>query len=188
MDLKLYRKKRHFDQTPEPRGSDEQEAGPELRYVIQKHAASHLHYDFRLELNGVLVSWAVPKGPCLDPSIKRLAVHVEDHPLEYGDFEGNIPKGHYGAGTVIIWDTGTWVPTDKNPQHAYSKGSLSFILKGKKLKGKWKLVHMFRNPKTWLLIKVKDDYARSLAEYDVTLKKPDSAVSHLSLEDVAKQA
>src|SRR5438445_6868460 len=120
MTLSKYKKKRNFDQTPEPKGKilkrkvKKNKTSPFL-YFIQEHDSSHLHYDFRLELNGVLLSWAVPKGPCLDPDVKRLAVHVEDHPIEYGSFEGTIPKGQYGGGTVMLWDTGKWIPEDNNP-------------------------------------------------------------------------
>lgn len=135
MTLEVYRKKRNF--------------------VIQKHAASHLHYDFRLELQGVLKSWAIPKGPSLDPHVKRLAVHVEDHPLAYGSFEGIIPKGEYGAGTVEIWDKGEWEPLDRDPVAAYKKGSLKFKLHGKKLHGEWRLIALKNNPKNWLLFTIK---------------------------------
>src|SRR5580693_9673896 len=141
MPLETYRKKRDFSRTPEPKGSPR--GAPKkkrgLRYVIQKHAASRLHYDFRLELDGVLKSWAVPKGPSLDPGEKRLAVHVEDHPLDYGAFEGVIPEGEYGGGTVLLWDRGTWIPADPDPDVAYRKGSLKFTLSGEKLHGKWAL-------------------------------------------------
>src|SRR6478609_8553507 len=141
MGLSLYRRKRRFSRTPEPRGRRRSSARPKtgLSYSIQKHAATRLHYDFRLELNGVLLSWAVPKGPCLDPTVKRLAVHVEDHPLSYGSFEGVIPKGHYCCGALMLWDKGEWINTYKNVKKAYAKGDLNFTLKGKKLKGKWKL-------------------------------------------------
>src|SRR5579863_3124511 len=113
MGLAGYQRKRDFKKTPEPKAVESKKNG--RSYVIQKHAASHLHYDFRLELNGVLKSWAVPKGPCLDPSVKRLAMHVEDHPLEYGNFEGIIPKGQYGGGTVMLWDQGEWLSEDADP-------------------------------------------------------------------------
>ena len=133
---------------------------------MQKHAASHLHYDFRLELDGVLLSWAVPKGPSLDPADKRLAMHVEDHPLEYGGFEGVIPKGEYGGGTVMVWDRGTWTP-EGDPVQGYAKGQLKFTLDGEKLKGGWVLVRTRGSKyggktgdKAWLLIKERDDYAR----------------------------
>src|SRR4051794_17141766 len=130
MALEEYRRKRDFRRTAEPRG-ETHSAGPALSYVIQKHAASHLHYDFRLELDGVLKSWAVPKGPSLDPEVKRLAVHVEDHPLEYGGFEGIIPRGEYGGGTVMVWDRGMWEP-EGDAGKAYRKGHLRFTLHGEK--------------------------------------------------------
>src|ERR1700761_6514589 len=138
MGLTEYRRKRNFRVTSEPRGGRPSEHR-RLSFVIQKHAASHLHYDFRLELDGVLKSWAVPKGPSLDPDVKRLAMQVEDHPLEYGGFEGIIPQGEYGGGTVMLWDRGTWEPVD-DPQGGYRKGSLKFALHGEKLKGGWMLV------------------------------------------------
>src|SRR5204862_4582440 len=129
-------------------------------YVIQKHAASLLHYDFRLELDGVLLSWAVPKGPCLDPAQKRLAVHVEDHPVEYGKFEGTIPQGEYGGGTVLLWDRGTWEPVE-DPHEGYRQGKLKFKLHGQKLRGGWVLVrrHSRSAPddKNWLLMKQRDE-------------------------------
>src|SRR5262245_53596344 len=125
MSLTSYRQKRKFDKTPEPAGKAGGKAG--FSYVVQKHDASHLHYDFRLELDGVLKSWAVPKGPSLDPTIKRLAVHVEDHPVEYGGFEGTIPKGQYGGGTVMLWDRGTWEPVG-DAQADYRSGKLKFVL------------------------------------------------------------
>ena len=158
MPLKKYRKKRSFDLTAEPKGAKLKKCrNKERLFVIQEHHASHLHYDFRLELNGVLLSWAVPKGPSFDPKIKRLAVHVEDHPIEYGSFHGTIPKGQYGAGRVKIWDKGTWVPEDKNPTKSYHQGKLEFILKGKKCRGQWKLIRMHNDDKHWLLIKGNDD-------------------------------
>src|SRR3954468_10046499 len=125
MPLELYHKKRNFRNTPEPKGRVHAKKQQSLRFVIQKHAASHLHYDFRLELDGVLLSWAVPKGPSLDPNDKRLAMHVEDHPIEYGDFEGVIPPKQYGAGTVMLWDRGVWIPKE-DPRAGYAKGKLKF--------------------------------------------------------------
>src|SRR5919106_824504 len=136
MDLKEYHRKRDFKKTAEPRGK--KLAGKGFSYVIQKHAATRLHYDFRLELGGVLLSWAVPKGPSLDPSQKRLAVEVEDHPLEYAKFEGRIPEGEYGAGEVIVWDRGTWTPLG-DPHEGLKSGNLKFELNGKKLQGSWVL-------------------------------------------------
>src|ERR1700752_1206078 len=131
MGLTEYRRKRHFQRTPEPAGKKHRKGGHS--FVVQKHAARHLHYDFRLELDGVLKSWAIPKGPSLDPTVKRLAMHVEDHPVEYGAFEGVIPKGQYGGGTVMLWDQGNWISEDKDPGEAYQKGNMTFELNGKKL-------------------------------------------------------
>src|SRR5512143_2505161 len=139
MRLERYREKRNFRTTPEPRGRVARSAATGLRYVVQKHAASHLHYDFRLEHDGVLLSWAVPKGPSLNPDDKRLAMHVEDPPLEYGDFEGIIPPHQYGSGTVMVWDRGTWQPVG-DPGEGYRKGHLKFTLDGEKLKGGFALV------------------------------------------------
>ena len=185
MFLQKYRKKRNFTRSSEPYGSIKK--NKQLIYIIQKHAASHLHYDLRLELNGVLKSWAIPKGPSLDSSIKRLAVHVEDHPIEYAKFEGIIPKGEYGGGTVMVWDKGTWVSENADANSAYKKGHLSFILKGKKLKGAWNLVQIKNNPKNWLFIKVKDKYARSEKQYDLTQEKPNSVISRRSLQGITKK-
>src|SRR5436853_730828 len=136
MSLREYKRKRHFNRTPEPAGKVAKKSGHS--YVIQKHRASHLHYDFRLQIDGVLKSWAVPKGPSLDPSVKRLAMHVEDHPIEYGSFEGTIPEGQYGAGTVMVWDRGTWEPQG-DPEQEYRQGKLHFTLHGEKLRGEWVL-------------------------------------------------
>ena len=166
--LKTYREKRDFRNTAEPEGAV---AGSQSghRYLIQKHDATRLHFDFRLEHDGVLMSWAVTRGPSYDPHEKRLAVHVEDHPLEYGDFEGTIPKGNYGGGTVMLWDEGTWEPVG-DPDAALAKGDFKFILHGERLKGKWVLVRM-KGSRTgkyakadakhdnWLLIKERDEYA-----------------------------
>src|SRR3954468_3166353 len=138
--LTAYRAKRDFKATPEPRGAVATR-GTGLAFVIQKHAATRLHYDFRLELDGTLKSWAVPKGPSLDPADKRMAVHVEDHPIDYGRFEGTIPKGQYGAGQVIVWDNGTWEPVG-DARAGYRAGKLKFRLNGKKLHGGWTLVRM----------------------------------------------
>ncbi len=184
MSLKKYNTKRDFDKTSEPLGKKEKplKSNPR-RYVIQKHAASHLHYDFRLEMNGVLKSWAIPKGPCLDPKVKRLAVQVEDHPLPYGSFEGLIPKGQYGGGAVMLWDNGTWEEI-KEPKKGINKGNLSFILKGKKLKGKWELVQIKSDPKNWLLIKSDDKQAKALSDFDITEEKPLSIVSKKSMDEI----
>src|SRR5690348_4132884 len=141
--LSTYRAKRDFSRTAEPSGSGAVAPSPRLRFVVQKHAARRLHYDFRLELDGVFKSWAVTKGPSLDPHDKRLAVEVEDHPLEYGDFEGTIPKGQYGGGTVLLWDRGTWVPNgDLTPQQQIAKGHLEFALEGERLHGRWMLIRL----------------------------------------------
>ncbi len=163
--LKTYRQKRDFTKTQEPSGAREVVPAEHLRYVIQKHAASHLHWDLRLELNGVFKSWAVTKGPSIDPADKRLAVEVEDHPLDYGDFEGTIPKGEYGGGTVQMWDRGFWAPQGpKKPEDALKSGELKFVLVGERLKGSFVLVRLWKNRgrdtrKNWLLIKHKDEYA-----------------------------
>ncbi|HLO99212.1 MAG TPA: DNA polymerase ligase N-terminal domain-containing protein [Fimbriimonas sp.] len=155
--LSKYKEKRNFEATPEPRNFKSKNEG--RSYVIQKHDASRLHYDFRLEHDGVLLSWAVPKGPSLDPALKRLAVHVEDHPVSYGTFAGTIPKGNYGAGTVEIWDSGTWTPEGDVDQMMQS-GSLKFILHGSRLQGKWALVKMkTQEENQWLLIKERDEFA-----------------------------
>ncbi|WP_442808614.1 DNA ligase D [Trinickia soli] len=191
--LETYRNKRRFDDTPEPAGAERarrakraatnRDAGPALSYLIQEHHARRLHYDFRLELDGTLKSWAVPKGPCLDPSVKRLAVHVEDHPVEYGSFEGEIPPGNYGAGTVIVWDRGTWEPAGgvEQARKAYAAGKLKFTLHGKKLHGGWALVRSGMrgsgDKEQWLLIKERDDEARPESEYDVIAQAPGSALS-----------
>ncbi len=177
-----YNRKRDFGITGEPAG--ESPAGKRnasaLSFVIQKHAARNLHYDFRLELDGVLLSWAVPKGPSLDPSQKRLAVHVEDHPLSYGGFEGSIPAGQYGAGDVIVWDRGIWQPHD-DPHKAYAAGKLKFSLVGEKLAGDWTLVRTrlkgSGDKEQWLLIKEKDQQARPSAEYDIVAAQPASVLS-----------
>ena len=161
MALEIYRKKRKFDVTSEPRGRKVTRRGND--YVIQKHAARRLHYDLRLELAGVMKSWAVTRGPSLDPAEKRLAVHVEDHPIEYNTFEGTIPQGEYGGGTVMIWDRGRWFP-EGDPHKGYAKGHLEFTLDGEKLHGRWHLVRMRTRDKdrheNWLLIKGKDEDAR----------------------------
>jgi bifunctional non-homologous end joining protein LigD len=160
VSLALYRRKREFADTPEPRGRARRSAR-RLSFVIQRHAATRLHYDFRLEQDGVLRSWAVPKEPKPIPGEKRLAVHVEDHPLDYGRFEGVIPEGHYGAGKVVIWDRGWWEPVG-DPRAAYRKGSLKFILHGRRLRGGWALVRMRPRDgerggkENWLLIKERD--------------------------------
>lgn len=191
--LETYRNKRRFHATPEPSGAERARrakrvapsrgVGPALSYLIQEHHARRLHYDFRLEMDGTLKSWAVPKGPCLDPSVKRLAVHVEDHPVEYGTFEGEIPPGNYGAGTVIVWDRGTWEPAGgiEQARKAYEAGKLKFTLHGKKLHGGWALVRSGMrgsgDKEQWLLIKERDEEARPQSEYDVVAQQPGSALS-----------
>jgi bifunctional non-homologous end joining protein LigD len=190
--LKKYRSKRNFDITTEPSGEERTQTSSKkaLAYVIQKHQASHLHYDFRLEWNGVLLSWAIPKGPSLDPSVKRLAAAVEDHPLAYGTFEGVIPEGEYGGGTVMLWDHGTWTPEDPDVDAALRKGELKFSLNGKKLKGSWVLIRTkggfggSRKPQ-WLLIKHRDRYAST---EDVLAKKPRSVSSNRLLAQIARDS
>ncbi|MDI9817582.1 MULTISPECIES: DNA ligase D [unclassified Legionella] len=185
MGLNLYHQKRNFNNTPEPKG--QMHRGKDYRFIIQKHAASHLHYDFRLELDGVLKSWAVPKGPCLDPKVKRLAVHVEDHPVEYGSFEGIIPKGQYGGGTVMLWDQGKWEPLDEDPGKAYEKGHLRIRLNAEKLNGRWDLIRFKQeDDKSWFLIKYKDEFAKPLADYDITQEEPDSVLTGQSIEEIAE--
>lgn len=147
-----------------------------------------MHYDLRLEMDGVLKSWAVPKGPSLDPTQKRLAVHVEDHPIEYGNFEGIIPEGEYGGGTVMLWDTGIWIPQVENAHKAYQDGNLTFELKGKKLRGLWKLIRIKTTPKNWLLIKIKDNYARAENEYSITQDKTKSVKSRRTMAGIATHA
>ncbi|HWC45139.1 MAG TPA: DNA polymerase ligase N-terminal domain-containing protein, partial [Casimicrobiaceae bacterium] len=188
MGLELYRKKRNFETTPEPEGRVHARGSRDPVFVIQKHAASHLHYDFRLEHNGVLLSWAVPKGPSLDPRDKRLAMHVEDHPIEYGDFEGVIPPKQYGSGTVLLWDRGTWEPQG-DVDAGYRQGKLKFVLHGEKLHGGWMLVKShggkYDGEKSWLLIKENDEYARAGPDGHVVETEPDSVASGRSLEAIA---
>lgn len=192
MGLERYREKRDFRTTPEPRGRVARGKAKALAFVIQKHAASHLHYDFRLELNGVLLSWAVPKGPSLDPHDKRLAMHVEDHPLEYGGFEGIIPPHQYGSGTVMVWDRGTWSPIG-DPDAWYAKGHLKFELDGEKLKGRWALIRTHGSKyggksgkQAWLLIKESDAYAKEGPAAQIVDRAPDSVVSGRDLEAIAR--
>ncbi len=187
VSLTKYREKRDFTASPEPKGSSRSKSSAkDLSFVVQKHQASHLHYDFRLEWNGVLLSWAVPKGPSLDPTVKRLAMPVEDHPLEYGGFEGVIPEGQYGGGTVMVWDRGYWVPEVPDVDEALRAGQLKFSLYGRKLKGSWALVRTVigGSPRTkWLLIKHRDGYASTK---DIAVEKPRSAISKQLLADIAK--
>src|SRR3954466_11119668 len=183
MPLEEYKRKRNFQKTPEPEGK----VAPkheERFFCVQKHLASHLHYDFRLEHNGVLLSWAVPKGPSLDPKTKRLAMHVEDHPVAYGEFEGVIPEG-YGAGIVMLWDKGTWTPESEDVDAAIKKGDLKFTLDGVKLKGSWVLVRT-RGPayaasRSWLLIKHRDDWSGPV---DIASFAPRSFKSEGDFEDI----
>jgi bifunctional non-homologous end joining protein LigD len=187
MTLETYNEKRHFRRTREPRGRVKKTRGG-FAYVIQKHAASHLHYDFRLELDGVLLSWAVPKGPSLDPRDKRLAMQVEDHPVEYGGFEGTIPEGEYGGGTVMLWDRGTWEP-EGDPRRDYERGRLTFTLHGEKLKGKWHLVRSRggRGERTpWLLFKGADDEARR-SDGKIVDAMPASVATGRSLDEIAAE-
>jgi bifunctional non-homologous end joining protein LigD len=189
MPLNEYRKKRDFKVSPEPSGEKTApKAKSSLIYVIQKHRASHLHYDFRLEYRGTLLSWAIPKGPSLDPSVKRLAMRVEDHPVEYANFEGVIPEGEYGGGTVMIWDQGTWTPESPDIAAALEKGDLKFTLHGKKLKGSWVLVRTrgygSSSKTSWLLIKHRDEFAAP--GVDITQEMPRSAVSNRLLAEIAR--
>lgn len=190
--LVCYRSMRDFSATAEPRGNGGHGTRPGtvgLHFVVQKHAARQLHYDFRLEWNGVLKSWAVAKGPSYFPGNKRLAVHVEDHPLEYGSFEGTIPKGQYGGGAVMVWDIGTWIPVG-DPERGLCEGHLKFELKGKKLKGSWALVRMHGRAdrsgrENWLLIKEKDDFARQESEPAIVDEAPDSALTKRTIDQIA---
>lgn len=186
--LKTYRAKRDFKITAEPSGARRVEKAPHLRYVIQKHAATRLHYDLRLELDGVFRSWAVTKGPSLNPKDKRLAVETEDHPLDYGDFEGTIPKGEYGGGAVMIWDRGYWAAQSADPAKALAKGELKFVLSGDKLRGGFVLVRMSRREgekrDNWLLIKHRDEYSIEDEEEEL-LANARSVASSRSMEEIA---
>jgi len=208
MGLREYQRKRNFGRTPEPAaaspaatdgraGAKAKPAAPQSlaqattpagAFVVQKHDASRLHYDFRLELDGVLKSWAVPKGPCLDPTEKRLAVQTEDHPLEYTEFEGVIPEGSYGGGTMMVWDLGRWSPLG-DAHRDYLAGKLKFRLEGQKLRGAWMLVRMPGNgakgKANWLLFKERDSEARPLAEGDILAEMPFSASTGRSLDEIA---
>jgi bifunctional non-homologous end joining protein LigD len=197
MPLTKYRTKRDFKVTSEPKGdagkdtplARKQALKDSLIFVVQKHQASHLHYDFRLEWGGVLLSWAIPKGPSLDPSVKRLAMAVEDHPLEYAKFEGIIPEGQYGGGTVMVWDQGTWEP-ETDIESGLRNGELKFSLDGKKLRGSWALIRTKGGPAkteraSWLLIKHRDRYASAS---DVVTDKPRSVVSRRLMAGIATAA
>jgi DNA ligase D-like protein (predicted polymerase)/DNA ligase D-like protein (predicted 3'-phosphoesterase) len=184
--LAPYRGKRDFKQTPEPRaGGRRPRRSAALSFVVQKHHASQLHYDFRLELDGTLKSWAVPKGPCLDPKVKRMAVQVEDHPISYAGFEGTIPPKQYGAGSVIVWDRGEWA-AEGDARQGLAEGKLKFELRGAKLRGHWTLVRMHgkhERQEPWLLIKERDREARPLAQFDVVEAEPDSVLSGRGVDD-----
>jgi bifunctional non-homologous end joining protein LigD len=193
--LEEYRKKRNFRRTPEPRGKgapSPRTRAPRtrrkgLRFVVQKHSASRLHYDLRLELDGVLKSWAVPKGPSLVPGERRLAVEVEDHPLEYGEFEGTIPKGEYGGGSVLLWDRGVW-SSQENPRDGLNQGRLKFELDGEKLHGSWMLVRVKfgeGGKPSWLLIKERDRFARDGTSKSVVDARPESVVTGRTIEEIA---
>jgi bifunctional non-homologous end joining protein LigD len=183
-----YNAKRDFTRTAEPTGKVPKPRGKTLHFVIQKHAASHLHYDFRLELDGVMKSWAVPKGPSLDPSVRRLAMEVEDHPIAYNTFEGTIPQGEYGGGTVMLWDRGTYEAADDEGPAAlrsgYEKGELRFVVHGKRLRGGFVLARLRRPGRPqWLLIKRRDQYADP--ERDVTAEEMTSVATRRSMEEIA---
>jgi bifunctional non-homologous end joining protein LigD len=182
MPLKEYRAKRNFSVSPEPKGEARPKTRPthERFFCVQKHLASHLHYDFRLEHDGVLLSWAVPKGPSLDPKVKRLAMKVEDHPIEYGDFEGVIPEG-YGMGIVMLWDQGSWEPLVDDVDAALNKGDLKLRLNGVKLKGSWALIRTGGDGRSWLLLKHRDEWAGPL---DITTFAPLSVKSGGDLTDI----
>jgi bifunctional non-homologous end joining protein LigD len=178
--LSEYKKKRKFDKTPEP-GPTKKKTKTGRMFVVQKHRATQLHYDFRLEADGVLKSWAVPKGPSLDPKVKRLAMQVEDHPVDYAKFEGVIPEGEYGGGTVMVWDFGTYEPETENVSEALRKGELKFTLNGEKLKGGWVLVRT--NGRQWLLMKHRDYYT---TEEEVTEIAPASILTRRMLAEIAE--
>jgi len=187
--LAEYKRKRDFSKTAEPEGKPTRTRGRGLHFVVQKHAASHLHYDFRLELDGVMKSWAVPKGPSYDPSVKRLAMEVEEHPIEYNTFEGTIPKGQYGGGTVMLWDRGTYEPEagggEETLREGYKRGDLKFVMHGERLLGGWVLVRLKR-PGTrsqWLLIKHRDEYATS--KVDVTEAVQTSVATGRTMDEIA---
>jgi len=181
--LAEYNRKRRFDVTPEPPGKAGKKRARVLEFVVQKHRASHLHYDFRIEHQGVMLSWAVAKGPSLDPHVRRLAMMTEPHPMDYNDFEGVIPEREYGGGTVMIWDRGTWEPETTDVGAALARGELKFRLRGRKLKGSWVLVRT-RN-RQWLLIKHRDRYAST---EDVTQTRPLSVVSRRTMAGIARAA
>lgn len=180
MSLDRYHKRRDFSKIKEPVGKILK--SKQSRFFIQKHAASHLHYDFRLEIEGVLKSQAVPKGPSLDPKAKRLAILVEDHPLDYGNFEGIIPKRQYGGGTVLVWDKGSWTSLDEKPLEALQKGHLRFELKGKKLLGRWDLIRLKKEKNSWFLVKYDDRFANKTK--DITEDAPLSVLSDRTIDQI----
>jgi bifunctional non-homologous end joining protein LigD len=197
--LAEYRRKRDFKKTREPSGGGAATAvrparkkrAPTLRFVVQKHEASHLHFDFRLELDGVMKSWAVPKGPSYDPSVRRLAMEVEDHPIEYNKFEGTIPQGEYGGGTVMLWDRGTYEAEDgggiESLREGYTRGDLKFVLHGERLRGGWVLVRMKRPGRPqWLLIKHRDELATK--SRDVVEEETTSVATGRTMEEIARGA
>ena len=187
--LAEYNRKRDFTRTAEPAGKVPKRKGSVLQFVIQKHEASHLHFDFRLELNGVMKSWAVPKGPSLDPAVKRLAMEVEDHPISYNTFEGTIPEGEYGGGTVMLWDRGTYEAEDgggvESLREGYRRGDLKITLHGKRLEGSWVLVRMRRPGRPqWLLIKHEDEHADP--GRDIVAEMKTSVASRRTMESIAR--
>jgi len=185
MGLEAYRRKRNLRKTPEPQGSHIVEF--KQYFVVQKHQASHLHYDFRLQVAGVLKSWAIPKGPSTDPSYRRLAIQVEDHPIEYKGFEGVIPSGEYGGGTVMIWDCGSYEPLEeKDPRKSIEEGSIRFRLHGKKLKGGFALIKTGyqKNRNAWLLVKENDTFARK--GYEIVKEQVKSCKTGLTLEEIGR--
>jgi bifunctional non-homologous end joining protein LigD len=188
--LERYNEKRDFTRTAEPKGR-KAKARSKLRFVVQKHAASHLHFDFRLELDGVMKSWAVPKGPSYDPTVKRLAMEVEDHPIEYNKFEGTIPKGQYGGGTVMIWDRGTYEAEsgggEETLREGYRRGDLKIVMHGERMQGSWVLVRTRRADRgknQWLLIKHRDEFATPGA--DIVAAVQTSVVTGRTMEEIAK--
>jgi bifunctional non-homologous end joining protein LigD len=185
--LSEYNRKRDFDVTPEPDGTPSKPREENHSFVVQKHDATRLHYDFRLEVDGVLVSWAIPRGPSLNPADKRMAVRTEDHPLDYADFEGVIPSGEYGGGPVIVWDRGTYENLGSElMSKGIRKGRIKFRLNGEKLHGAWSLIRMIRSPKeTWLLVKMVDAYADR--KRDLVEEQPQSVISGKRVEEVGKR-
>jgi len=190
--LSEYNRKRDFEKTPEPAGRTGRSRGGALRFVIQKHAASSLHFDFRLELDGVMKSWAVPKGPSLDPAVKRLAIQVEDHPIDYNTFEGTIPESEYGGGTVMLWDRGSYTAADESAdakaelRRGYESGEMSFVLNGERLHGAWALIRTRRGARgksQWLLVKRRDDDAEP--ESDVVAQYETSVATGRTMEEIA---